>query len=241
MTNPYLNRVLDALFPQQCRLCRLPSASPLPLCSYCREALSANRAACERCALPLDTLGTTPRYCPHCLNHAPAFTCITAPYRYDPCMAYLVSQWKYRGERRLAALFARLWLDGVADLPEIDLLVAVPLHWSRLLRRGFNQADLLLHELRRASPQIAAIPADPRRLRKRRATSHQVGHDARQRRSNLAGAFTVKQRCDNLRVAVIEDVVTTGATASAVSKALSNAGAAEVHIWCLARTPPPEH
>ena len=241
MNNPTIDRALETLFPQQCRLCRLPSSSSLPLCRHCRDALSVNRSACACCALPLDTMRPTARYCPDCLRKAPVFTRISAPYCYEPCMAYLVSQWKYQGDRRLAVLFARLWLDAVADLPDVDLLVSVPLHWSRLLRRGFNQTELLLHELRRASPRIAAIHADPRRLRKRRATSHQVGHDARQRRSNLVGAFTVKQRCDNLRVAVVEDVVTTGATASAVSEVLSDAGAAEVHIWSLARTPSPEH
>lgn len=239
MISRYGNDVLEALLPQRCQLCRLPSGSPMPLCPHCRAALVLNRSACVHCALPLHSAAAT--CCPDCLQQQPPFSSITAPYLYEPCMAYLVRQWKYRGETRLAGLFARLWLDAVTDLPPVDLLVAVPLHWSRLLRRGFNQSEWLLQALRRASPQIAAIDADPRRLRKRRATARQVGRGARQRRSNLAAAFTVNQPCDNLRVAVIEDVVTTGATASAVSEALSDAGATEVHIWCLARTPPPEH
>ncbi len=239
MNSKYLHLALEALFPQQCRLCHLPSGSAVPLCDHCSQALVRNTTPCLRCALPLN--GDSPGYCPACLESPPPFTSITAPYLYEPCLAYLVHQWKYQGERQFAALFARLWLEAITNLPAVDLMVTVPLHWSRLLRRGFNQTELLLGEIRRACPRLATIDADPRRVHKRLATTHQVGQTAWQRQRNLAGAFTVQHRCDNLRVAVIEDVVTTGATAVAISGALANAGAAEVHIWCLARTPPPEY
>ena len=79
----------------------------------------------------------------------------------------------------------------------------------------------------------------PRLLKRQRATAAQSGLDARERRRNLHNAFTVRARCDNLRVAVVDDVVTTGATANAVASALKKAGANYVEIWCLARTPQP--
>jgi predicted amidophosphoribosyltransferase len=85
------------------------------------------------------------------------------------------------------------------------------------------------------------LMANRQLLRRRHATKAQAGMDAQQRSSNLSGAFTVSGGCDNLRVALIDDVLTTGATAGAAAGALKQAGAARVEIWCLARTPPPEN
>ena len=232
---------LEAVLPQRCELCLLPSGSSLPLCTHCRAALTVNIHPCAGCALPLPPYAGKPRWCPHCLAAERPFTSITAPFVYDANLAYLVSRWKYQRHAQVVTLLSALWLDAVATtLPEVDLLVTVPLHWSRRMQRGFNQSEMLLLALRSADDALAAIAIDSRRIKKRKRTAAQVGQTAGARHRALAGAFTVTQRCDNLRIAVIEDVVTTGATATATSQALINAGAAEVHIWCLARTPSPE-
>ena len=230
----------DTLLPQRCELCRLPSDNALPLCGYCKASLWRNIHACATCAIPLPASSTVQRFCPSCQAKPPPFSSTFAPFVYDASLAYLVGRWKYQRRVHVGSLLACLWLESAATLPEVDLIVTTPIHWARRLHRGFNQTELLLGDLRSHNDVLRSIQCDYRRLHKSRLTRRQVGLSAQVRKRALLGAFTVNERCDNLRVAVIDDVVTTGATASAMSRALLNAGARDVHIWCLARTPPPE-
>jgi ComF family protein len=158
---------------------------------------------------------------------------------YDEYMAYLVHRWKYRREVRLTPLLAHLWRQRVPAPPDVDLLVPVPLHWRRLWWRGFNQSELLARELASATPGTRAAQLAPRLVKRVRRTPAQSGLDAAQRWANLRDAFTVTGPCDNLRIAVVDDVLTTGVTASSVAATLARAGACHVEVWCLARTPAP--
>jgi ComF family protein len=154
-------------------------------------------------------------------------------------LAYLIQRWKYKGERRLTPLLATLWLQGSSSHEPVDLLVPVPLHWRRLWQRGFNQSELLCRQLRASSAMIASARFEPRAVRRLRATAAQSGMNSAQRASNLQDAFTACRPCDNLRVAIVDDVLTTGATATAMATALREAGAAHIEVWCVARTPAP--
>ncbi len=238
MVNKGTARLLDRWLPRQCRLCGLPGDSSLPLCSLCRGALTANTAACVSCALPLPPAAGELR-CGPCQASPPPWTRVRAPWLYEDNLGFLLKRWKFQGEHQLSTLLATLWLAGNPEPPELDLVVPVPLHWWRQVRRGYNQAELLARAILRAACWPAHPSLDARLVKRRRATSAQSGLDAAARRRNLGGAFTVRRRCDNLRVAVVDDVLTTGATATAVTRALYRAGAREVEIWCLARTPPP--
>lgn len=202
--------------------------------------MTANRTSCRRCALPLPP-HTAALLCGRCLSNPPPFGKAEAPWLYDEYMAFLIQRWKFHREQRLTSLMAELWLDQSAPVAEVDLIVPVPLHWRRRWQRGYNQAELLARELLVRRPQLAADGMASSLLRRNRATPGQSGLDARQRARNLRGAFTVKGRCDNLRIALVDDVLTTGATASEATTALLGAGAREVSIWCLARTPAPDH
>jgi len=235
------SRLLEGLFPHTCRLCRLPAAARWPLCQPCLGDLRTNDACCARCAIPLPPAAgeTLPRYCGACLRAPPPFQRVVAPWLYSEELAYLIHCWKYRGERRLTALLAGLWLQRVPEPGGVDLMVPVPLHWRRLWRRGFNQSELLCHQWRRASPALAAVPVDHRLVRRRRATATQSGLTAARRAVNLRRAFTVEGACANLRIAIVDDVLTTGATAASLARALRRAGASHVEVWCLARTPAP--
>lgn len=236
MVNSFWEALLDGLFPARCLLCQLPSHAPLPLCRDCRAELAANTVACPRCALPLPAGSEPPRLCGQCLLHPPPFHAAHAPWLYADGLAYIIQRWKFQGQRNLTRLLADLWLARPANHSRVDLIVPVPLHWRRLCRRGYNQADLLAQELHRAHPDL---PVERRLLRRSQATAPQSGTGAAGRRRNLRGAFTVRGPCDNLRIALVDDVMTTGATAAAAATALVDAGAEQVELWCLARTPAP--
>lgn len=139
----------------------------------------------------------------------------------------------------LTPLLASLWLQQAGDITPVDVLIPVPLHWRRQWQRGFNQAELLARQLCSSDDRVSDAILDHRSVRRHRATMAQSGTDARHRASNLRGAFTVFRRYDNLRVAIVDDVLTTGATAASLAVALRDAGARRVEAWCLARTPAP--
>ncbi len=180
-----------------------------------------------------------PQLCGRCQQSPPPFQRVIAPWLYCEELAHIIHQWKFNGETRLTPLLARLWLQR-ADTPgPVDILVPVPLHWRRLWQRGFNQSELLCRQLRALAPGIATARLDHRSARRRRATTPQAGAGAARRASNMRDAFTVRGRYANLRVAIVDDVLTTGATASALAAVLQKAGAEHVEVWCLARTPAP--
>jgi len=238
--NSIASALLDGLFPQVCALCGLRSQRDLPLCAGCEGDLSANSSCCPRCALPLPPPPATGiRPCGACLRHPPPFHRTVAPWLYDEYWGHLIQRWKFGGERRLTTLFTALWLARQPHMPAIDLLLPVPLHWRRRWQRGFNQAELLCLGLRQQCPQLARTPIALRLARRNRNTAAQSLLGTAQRGGNLRGAFTVRGRCDNLRVAIVDDVVTTGATAASLAEAVAAAGARHIEVWCLARTPPP--
>lgn len=242
MVNKYrkvFDTLLDGLFPSYCELCDLPTAGALPLCGACRAELPRNDRACAQCALPLATAqpGTV---CGQCLASPPPFQRTVAPYLYEEYLAFLLARWKYRRQHYLSALLADLWLGAATPAADIDLLVPVPLHWRREWQRGYNQAALLGTALVQRQPALAPRGSAPRLLRRTRATPPQQRLDARARRRNLDGVFTATGPCDSLNIALVDDVLTTGATAGAAARALLAAGAGRVDLWCLARTPSPE-
>ncbi len=240
MVNNVMGSLLATFFPQVCRLCGLPSGCQLPLCPHCRETLRVNRHYCYQCALPLPPLSVRRegRICGHCLRKPPAFDRVRAPWVYDTRIAPLISSWKYHRDQRLTPLLADLLLTDHAGGQPPDLFVAVPLHWRRLLWRGFNQSQELVIALARHHNYPLACRSTLL-CKRQRYSRPQSGQAALQRSALPSDTFTVRGRCDNLRVALIDDVLTTGATANALASKLKAAGADSVEVWCIARTPPP--
>ena len=245
----WLQQVGRLLFPFDCSLCGLGCERDRPLCDDCEASLKRNVLPCPSCALPLaHTAGLAgPVRCGNCLSKPAPFDAVIAPWLYDPAMARLIGLWKYHGKHWLTPLLADLWIQHYHSAATchstqtmVDILVPVPIAPTRLLRRGFNQARLLATAIQRRLPAECKPSADYTLLGRARPTGAQAGLGARARHANIDHAFTVHRACDNLRVAVVDDVVTTAATASEIATELKRRGAARVEIWCIARTPLPE-
>lgn len=235
MRKPWLRQVVqpleNGLLPPLCLLCGEAGAPGRDLCAGCAEDLPRNETACPRCALPTADEPAEP--CGACRAQPPGFDRAFAPYRYEPPVDYLIHGLKYRHRLSHARLLGELLADAlekrVAPLP--DCLVPVPLHPARLRERGFNQAL----ELSRATARRFGLPLRFEDLRRTRPTDPQTGLDARQRRSNLRGAFSAARPFEGARVALTDDVITTASTVEECAKTLRAAGAVEIEVWAVAR------
>ena len=172
--------------------------------------------------------------CGHCLSKAPHFAACVAALRYTYPVRQLISRFKFNADLASGRLLSQLLVQRLITLgapaPGEFVLVPVPLHPRRRSERGFNQAErtarIVAHGLRQ-NLQAGLVE-------RVRQTPDQKNLTAAARRANLRGAFRAGS-CAGLRVALIDDVVTTGATADAISAAMLTAGAREVRVWCLAR------
>lgn len=223
---PYLDALADLFYPQWCVACER-RANDL-LCRSCFEALPfTGSPACERCGMP--TAFATPA-CSTCKNVDFAFETARAPLRYEGVGKAIVHALKYRGYTAVVGRLAAPLLEAVVPEVHFDAVVPVPLHRSRLRRRGFNQAALLAGAL---AGRINKPVSDT--LQVVRSTRDQVELSAAERRRNVAGAFSARGRARG-RLLLVDDVFTTGATTSACAEALLRAGASQVHAVTLCRT-----
>lgn len=223
-----------------CALCGRPH--PEPVCALCRAELDDHHrvhGSLCRCALP-NPGGRPGELCGRCLDRPPPFRAAYTAWWYEFPVDGLLNGYKHRGRLDLEHALHRLVLDAPLPWPEADCLCPLPSHWRRTLGRGFDQAERLAAALARPWQRPLA-----RLLRRRRATARQQGGSRAHRLRNLSGAFQAAPDSRGRRVLLIDDVLTTGASARAASAALLDAGAREVRVWTLARTPdasraPPE-
>ncbi len=226
-------RLQFALLPPHCLLCGQRSDSPRDLCAACAADLIRNRICCPRCASPLSAPAPL---CGECLEHAPPFAATFAPFVYGHPLDLLLTRLKFGRSLAAGRVLSELWIDALHEMPPArpELLIPVPLHAGRLRERGYNQALELAKPLARA----LANPLRDDVLTRTRATPAQSHLDAPTRRRNLRGAFTL---VDNVvlpaHVAIVDDVMTTGATLRECADVLARAGVARVDVWALARAP----
>jgi competence protein ComFC len=222
----YLTALADFFYPQRCVSCNA-RASDL-LCRACYENLPEIAAPiCGRCGMPaaFETYG-----CDECGNQDFAFRAARAALRYDGVGKELVHAIKYRGRVEAAERLAAPLMAGALDERGFDVVVPVPLHRMRSLRRGFNQAELLARGVAR---KINARVSD--KLRAVRKTADQVGLTAGARAANVRGAYAARGQVAG-KVLLVDDVFTTGATLDTCARALIGAGADEVFALTLCRT-----
>lgn len=224
-----------AALPGVCAVCR--SWGRGRVCRRCIDRFAAPVQRCRRCALPLtpgiDVCGT-------CLAAPPPFDRAVAAVDYGAPWDALVTAFKFRGALDLASTFAALIARRVpSDAGPPTLVVPVPLAARRLRERGYNQA----WELARRIARALRVRAEPRLLVRLRETEHQLDLPPSARAANVRDAFALepRRRADvaGARVAVVDDVMTTGTTLAEVAAVLARAGAASVEAWVFARTPSP--
>jgi ComF family protein len=219
------------LLPPRCLLCGAPGSNDLDLCADCAAELPRNRLCCARCALPLPAPAAL---CGHCQRHPPPWDAAWAPFRYAWPLDRLESRYKFAAELAAGRALGALWLGEPTPVALPQLLVPVPLHRARLRRRGYNQAL----ELAKPLARHLGVPLRHDVLQRLRATDAQTELDAAARRRNVRGAFAVREVIAlPAHVAVLDDVMTTGATLAECARVLKRAGAARVDVWALARAP----
>lgn len=224
---------------QTCLLCDEPADAEKPICVACETDLPWLGEQCITCALPLAATGLT---CGECLLEPPAFEQVVVPWLYGFPVDSLITRFKHNAKWPFGHLLADVlgqYLQHRFDegLPRPDALLPVPLAGKRLRQRGFNQASMLARWLNKSLD----LPIEETVLRRIKDTDAQQELDAKSRKHNLHKAFDLMPdaQVKGRHLALVDDVLTTGATAQALARLLMDAGAARVDVYCLARTQKP--
>lgn len=222
-------------FEAPCHLCRRDTLDGTGLCADCLTEWRALMGwpRCLSCGQRLAAGGTGP--CGSCAARPWPFEGVVAALDLEPAVREVIHRLKYHQDFSVLPLMQATLgeaLDGQPERTLPDAIVPMPLHPAQRRRRGFNQAWLLADALRRALDR----PLVGRGVRRVRDTGSLTAQSARERRRTLRGAFAIDGPVPR-RVAVVDDVLTTGASARALAAALRRAGAESVAVWALARTP----
>jgi ComF family protein len=220
---------LAALVQSDCVLCGAMGAGEV--CDACAKSLPRIGEACARCALP----GAAHSTCAECLRHEPAFDGAVCVFAYGFPLDAMVGRFKYAGDLAIGRWLALELAARVAGESAPDVIVAPPTTRARLRERGFNQAL----ELAKVVARQRAIPLARDAVSRLRDDAPQAALDRARRLANLREAFECKPSLKGSDVVVVDDVITTGATAEAMARALKAAGAERVRLWGVARTPRP--
>lgn len=233
--------VADLVVPPLCVACHRPVSSHDAVCAGCWSEIDFIRAPlCDRLGIPLPFDIGGSMVSAAAVADPPDYERARAVARFDGVMRELVHDFKFRDRHDARRLFGR-WLAeaGVTLLANADLVVPVPLTRRRLAIRRFNQAAMLAQEVAR----LTGRRYEPLALQRIKRTQPQVGLSRQQRRENVAGAFAVaaavKPVLAGAKVVLLDDVITTGATARACARALKRAGAARVDVLALAMVTDP--
>jgi ComF family protein len=229
--------LLDLVLPHRCAACGDVVDGDPGFCPDCfRDLRFITSPACAQCGVPFEIPVVASTRCGDCLISPPSWSAARAVWRYDGSARTPILSLKYGDRTDLVAMFARHLQRLMADLPISDaILVPIPLHRWRLFQRTFNQSGLLAQGLGKRS----GLPVSQTVLRRIKRTQPQQGLTRSQRQKNVQAAFQVhpvgKHMIQGKTIILVDDVLTTGATAEAAAKALLRAGAADIKLLTLAR------
>jgi len=230
--------IKDSLRQKHCYLCKQTIYKALPICDGCEADLPWNNKACSTCAIPMLALTNT-NTCGDCLNNKPSYKQCASVFSYAFPINTLISDFKYNKQRHYGKLMAKMLAFKIENeikkkrIIKPNFLIPVPLHINRLDTRGFNQSEDICIDL----SKYLNIPIDHQSLQRRVDTPSQTTLTKKERQKNLYQAFQVKKVFNGEIIALVDDVITTGATIECLSALLLDAGAKEIVVWSLARTP----
>lgn len=237
-----LERMAGTLLTQDCHACGEPlpdnPLDPLPaarthLCRLCDAGLPRIGPHCPVCAMPVATPTTKPEVCGQCLRRTPHFDATIAALEYAAPVDRMVQSLKYTANLPLALVFAQLLRERLPPSTGPRIMVAMPLHPGRLRQRGFNQALEIARHIAAREADIGLLVDGVHRIRD---TPAQAGLHVEQRRANIRRAFACDIDLAGRTVAIVDDVMTTGATLDELARTLKRRGAARVENWVVART-----
>ncbi|HEU4708802.1 MAG TPA: phosphoribosyltransferase family protein [Methylophilaceae bacterium] len=221
----------QSIFAARCVFCEVSlKNSQLSICLPCLQSLpAASDNDCPQCGLT-----SADQLCGHCLKSPPAFDATHALFRYAYPLDGLLQKYKYGNALVMAELFGKLLSTSRKNFPLPDLLIPMPLHPQRLQERGFNQAV----EIARVTARELKLALDIQSCKRIRFSAPQATLPLKQRVRNMRNAFACERNLTGMKVALVDDVMTTGASLNALATAVRKAGAASIECWVLARTQP---
>lgn len=237
-----IKRILEIIYPRRCILCRQtrPSEtnSALDLCLNCQKDLLLIKSSCFQCGIPLPH--TKPeQLCGQCLQHKTSFDHTISIYHYQNPLVWLIQEMKFHRQPAIAHLLGQLMAKQLRDLLPLnssslpEVVIPVPLYYKREHQRGFNQSE----ELAKRISNTINRPIDNQYIERHSPGQQQSGLNAKQRRKNVKGIFTIKNKKQKRykHVAIVDDVMSTGSTVDEIAKTLKKSGVEKVDIWILAR------
>ena len=243
----HLARFADFILPPRCMSCGGKTISHAHLCGTCWSGLEfITNPHCHCCGYPFEFESPTDSLCGVCLKETPIYDWLRSPLVYGDVSKSLILKYKHGRMSEMAPVFtkligrvlANLPDDTVSDVPELEckpIFIPVPLHWTRLFQRRFNQSALLAQQL----AENFNGEYNPRILKRHKATKSQGGLGRRERARNVVGAFSIDKnignQLKNQKIILVDDVYTTGATVSACAKILKKHGAKSVGVVALVR------
>ena len=218
-------KIIRRFIQQDCVLCNAASGAHM-LCRACYAGLPRITKACPQCAAPSDG-----EICGACLKHPPAYDRAHAALDYTFPVDKLIQTLKYGHQLALAHLLGELSAVALRAMPRPDNILPMPLHPARLRERGFNQA----HEIGKVIAKSLGVALDSRLATRILNTPPQATLALGARLKNVKGAFACDHVLTNQHVALVDDVMTSGATLNELAKTLKQAGAREISVWVVAR------
>ncbi|WP_114416251.1 ComF family protein [Marinospirillum perlucidum] len=230
------NQRLRYLLPGECLLCACPVKTAEDLCPACRQELPYNADCCRQCSQPLDLISHSPLLCKNCQQQPPAFDQLLAPLKYEPPWDRLLLAFKTRGQRTAGGLLVDLLrqeLENRLIRQDWDALVVLPAQKNHQHQRSLHAPTWLGRRL----AWSWQLPFRPQLLQRRKNRSSQQGLDRKKRWKNPKGAFQASKDVEGLRLLLVDDVATTGASCHWAAQELKDRGALAVTAIAAARTP----
>lgn len=224
-----LTQLINKL-PTTCILCDNNGVIGKDICKICLENLLKNNNCCYQCGTPLESK-TQINPCGYCQSTDLAFKTCHAPFIYQGAIRYLITRLKFNQHYKNARLLGQLFSESLTDRKLPQCIIPVPLHKKRYRQRGFNQTL----EIAKTIGRQLQIPIEAKLCVRHRNTPHQVGLATKDRRKNVKNAFSIIKETHYTHIAILDDVMTTGATLQEIALIFKKTGIINIELWVCAR------